>query len=125
MHVNTFSRCLASPLVVDSCDCLSVLDLSFEPPKAPEIVAPRRTTTPPCAGGSRCTCDVKERIGGFDARGACLVDKVGDSGVFDARRACLVDEVGDSGVSVEVGERRSAARALSRPVSVEARSVRG
>lgn len=107
IHVNTFSRCLASPLVVDSCDCLSFLDLSGGPPKAPEIVAPRRTTTPPCAGGSRCTCDVKERIGGFDAR------------------VCLVDEVGDSGVSVDVGDCRSAARALSRPVSVEARSVRG
>lgn len=38
---------------------------------------------------------------------------------------CLVDEVGDSGVSVEVGDCRSAARALSRPVSVDVRSVRG
>jgi hypothetical protein len=106
MHVNTFSRCLARPLAVESCEVLSFLDLSGEPPKAPEIVAPRRTITPPCAGGSRCTCDVNERVGGFDARGRCAVDEVGDSGVF-----------------VEVGDCISAARALSRPVSVDVRCV--
>ena len=106
-HVNAFSRCLASPLAVDSWDDLSFLDLSDEPPKAPEIVAPRRTLVTPCAGGSRSTCDVKERMGGFDAR------------------MCLVEEAGESGVSVDVGDRRSAARALSRPISVEARSVGG
>jgi hypothetical protein len=59
-----------------------------------------------CAGGSR-TCDVKERIGGFDAR------------------MCLVEEAGESGVSVDVGDRNSAARALSMPISFEARSVGG
>lgn len=104
-HVNAFSRCLASPLAVDSWDDLSFLDLSDEPPKAPEIVAPRRTLVTPCAGGSRSTCDVKERMGGFDAR------------------MCLVEEAGESGVSVDVGDRRSATRALSRLISVEARSV--
>ena len=106
MHVNIFSLCLARPLAVESCEVLSFLDLSGEPPKAPEIVAPRRTITPPCAGGSRCTCDVKERVGGFDARGRCAVDEVGDSGVF-----------------VELGDCISAARALSRPVSVDVRCV--
>jgi len=70
-------------------------------------VTPRRTIAAPCAGGSRCTCDVKERIGGFDAR------------------VCVVDEVDESRVFVEVGDFKSAARALSRPVSVEARSIRG
>ena len=108
MHVNTFSRRLANPLALDSCDVLSFLDLSGEPPKAPEIVAPRRTTTLPRPGVSRCTCDVKERIGGFDARGMGAVDEVGDSGAF-----------------VEVGDCMSAARALSRPVSVDARCVCG
>jgi hypothetical protein len=105
MHVNAFSWRLASPLVVDSWDDLSFLDLSDEPLKAPEIVAPRRTTAAPCAGGSRCTCDVKERIGGFDAR-------------------VCADEVDESRVSVVVGDFRNAARALSRPVSVETRTVR-
>lgn len=38
---------------------------------------------------------------------------------------CLVEEAGESGVSVDVGDRRNAARALSRPNSVEARSVGG
>lgn len=70
-------------------------------------MAPRRTIAAPCVGGSRGTCDVKERIGGFDAR------------------VCLVEEVGESGVSVDVGDFMSAARALSRPISVEARSVGG
>src|SRR6267378_669869 len=43
IHVMTFSRCLSSPLAVESWDSLSFLELSDEPPPiAPEIVPPRR-----------------------------------------------------------------------------------
>lgn len=53
--------------------------------------------------------DVKERIGGFDARGMGVVGEVGDS--------TLSTEGGDRTWSVEVGEPRSAATAVSRPIS--------
>jgi hypothetical protein len=109
MHVNTFSWCLASPLALDSWENLSFLGLSDEPPPiAPEIVPPRRAMIPPIEDDSRCVIAVKERIGGFDTRDK---DKVAESG--------------DSGVSVDVGDRKSAARAVSRPFSVDAFSVGG
>ena len=109
MHVNTFSRCIASPLALDSWDNLSFLGVSGEPPPiAPEIVPPRRTMGGTIVDDSRCATAVKERIGGFDARGK------GEVG-----------EPGDSGVSVDVGDRKSAARAVSRLFSVEARLVGG
>ena len=104
----TFPRCLSNPLAVESWDSLSFLELSDEPPPiAPEIVPPRRGTIPPSVEDSRCATAVKERIGGFDARGK---DEV--------------RELGDNGVSVDVGERNSAARAESRPCSIEVCSVR-
>jgi len=103
-----FSRCLSSPLAVESWDSLSFLELSDEPPPiAPEIVPPRRGMVPPSVDDSRCATVVKERIGVFDARGK---DEEG--------------ELGDSGVSVDVGERNSAARAESRSCSIEVGSVR-
>jgi hypothetical protein len=111
MHVTAFSWCLAcaaSLIAVDSWESLSFFGSSVEPPPiAPEIVPPLRTMIPPIADDSRCTIDVKERIGVFDAR--CR-----DEG----------GEPGDSGVSVDVGDRKSVARAVSRPFS-EARSVGG
>ena len=104
----TFPRCLSNPLAVESWDSLSFLKLSDEPPPiAPEIVPPRRGTIPPSVEDSRCATAVKERIGGFDARGK---DEV--------------RELGDNGVSEDVGERNSAARAESRPCSIEVCSVR-
>jgi hypothetical protein len=109
MHLNTFSWCLPSPLVVDSWEDLSFLKLSGElPPIAPEIVPPRRAMIPPIVDDSRCAIAVKERIGGFDTRGK------GEEG-----------EPGDSGVSVDVGDRKSAASAVSRPFSVKTCSVGG
>ena len=117
MHVNTtVSRCWPSPLALDSCDDLSfLLDLSEEPPPiAPEIVPPRRLTVPLKVGDSRCVGDVRERIGGFDERGRDAEDDVGD------RIWCT--EVGDKILSVEAGEPRSAATAMSRPFSVGARA---
>ena len=99
----TFSQCLSSPLAVESWDSLSFLEPSDEPPPiAPEIVPPRRGMIPPNVDDSRCATAVKERIG-----------------VFDARGKVEVGELGDSGVSVDVGERNSAARAESRSCSME------
>jgi hypothetical protein len=78
------------------------------PPIAPETVPPRRAMIPPIEDDSRWVTEVKERVGGFDARDK---DKMGDSG--------------DSGVSMDVGDPKSAAKAASRPFSVDAFSVGG
>jgi hypothetical protein len=96
--------------VLDSSDSLSFLDFSggLLPPIAPEIVAPRRPMVPPNVEESRCACDVNERIGGFDARSRALVD-----------------DDGDKISSVEVGDSRSAAIALSKPSSAETWSACG
>jgi len=104
-HVKTDSRCLASPLALDSWDSLSFLEISGEPPPiAPEIVPPRRTMFPATVDDSRCGTDVKERIGSFGVR---VNDKV--------------EESGDNGVSVDVGDRKSAARTVSRLCDVGVR----
>jgi hypothetical protein len=57
---------------------------------------------PPAVDESRCVCDVKERIGGFDARGRALADDAGDNTSF-----------------VEDGDSRSAAIAIFKPSSAE------
>ena len=104
-HVKTDSRCLASPLALDSWDSLSFLEISGEPPPiAPEIVPPRRTMFPPIVDDSRAArpgTDVKERIGSFGVR---VNDKV--------------EESGDNGVSVDVGDLKSAPRTVSRSCDV-------
>ena len=62
----------------------------------------------PTVDESRCVCDVKERTGGFEARGRALAD-----------------DDGDKTSSVEVGDRRSAAIALFKPSSAETWSACG
>jgi len=125
MHVNTVARYFPSPLVLDSSDNLSfLLDLSEEPeppPIAPEIVPPRRLMVPPKVDESRCVGDirgdVRERMGGFDARGMDTVGDVGDR--------ILSAEGGDRTLSVEAGEPRRAAIAMSKLSSKGIRSARG
>lgn len=127
MHMKTVSRYLPSSLVLDSSDNISfLLDLSDDPPPiAPDIVPPRRLKVAAIVDDSRCVGDVRERMGGFDARGMDVVGEVGDR-ILSAETGdrTFSTDGGERTWSVEVGEPRSAAMAMSRPTSTGACSSR-